>query len=87
MKPQEYNNIKKGDILYCTFDSGIRKDSKIELIASSKPRKIKSPWADSRITLKKSDSNFKCYLYLSNKGKISLALGDMTTSNLKINKL
>lgn len=85
MKIQEYKKIKKGQKIELTFDSSIKKGNKIEFIASGKFRNIKSSWAESRIILKKEGGNFKCYLYLSKNGVISLAIGNMATSNLKIN--
>ena len=83
MTLQQYNEIKKGNKLQCTFDSSIKRDHKIDLIASGKFRTIKSRWAKSRITLKNTNG-FKSYLYLSKTDKISLALGNLATSNLKI---
>jgi len=83
MTLQQYNDIKKGNKLQCTFDSSIKRDHKIDLIASGKFRTIKSTWAKSRITLKNTNG-FKSYLYLSKDNKISFALGNLATSKLKI---
>ena len=85
MEIKQYNEIKKGTILNCSFDSVIRKNTNLELTAMGKSRTIKSSWAQSRVILKKEGSNFKCFLYLSKENKISLALGNLATSNLKIN--
>lgn len=85
MELNKFNEIKKGQKIKFTFESAIRKNQELILVASGKPRSIKSPWAKSRVILKKEGSNFKYYLYLSKKDKISLAIGNLATSNLKIN--